>query len=103
MDCVLLGTMPLDSLPGDVDIPIGPHLILVQREGYEDLTDEVEISPNSILERSYSLSKKHGLWWYVSRGSIAAAGLIGLYYATSRGDGEPADDELLGLPPDPPN
>jgi len=101
LDCQVLETMPDETLPGGEDIPIGPHMVLIQKEGYEDLTDEIVISAGTTQEREYQLSKKKGFWWYAGRAGAAVIGGTGIYLLT-RGD-ESAAAEDLPFPPDPPN
>jgi hypothetical protein len=105
LDSDTLSALPPDSLLGDVDIAIGPHLVVVRSKGYKDLTEEIAISANSTLERSYRLNRKHGAGWYATMGAGALAvvgGVVAL--ATGGGSTEPPPPEPLpGAPNPPPN
>jgi hypothetical protein len=97
-----LHALPGEPMLGDVDLPVGPHHVVVMHDGYEDFTDEVTISPNAILERSYTLEKRHGKAWYaawIGGAALVVGGAVALITGGSSGD--PFDQPLPG-PPDPP-
>jgi hypothetical protein len=102
MDGDTLRALPNEAVLGDVDIPIGPHLVVARRDGYKDYTEEIAISPNSTLERSLSLSKKRGTVWYASRAGIVTAGVVGVVLVTRPNDENPTPAEPLPGPPPPP-
>jgi len=89
-----------DGVVGDVDLPVGPHLVVVRAPGRQDVTDHINISPNATLERSYALPKRRTGFWYATRG-LAAAGVVGGVIAlASRGGTNGA--KPLGALPGPP-
>ena len=92
-----------DSLPGDTDISVGPHLIVVRRAGYHDLTEEVHISPGSVLELRYRLEEKHGKGWYALRGGVLSGAIGGAAWAILGGKDKvaPGPQDLPGPPPPP--
>ncbi len=92
-----------DSLPGDTDISVGPHLMVVRRTGYRDLTEEVHISPGSVLELRYRLEKKHGTGWYALRGGALSGAIGGAAWAILGGKDKAAvgPQDLPGPPPPP--
>lgn len=99
-----LGAYPGDTMPGDVDLPVGKHLVQVRAPGHEDASDEITISPNSTLERSYQLRKRRGPWWYASRigtGLAAAAGVVALIVGKGDGGTSSGPEPLPGAPPPP--
>jgi hypothetical protein len=92
-----------DSLLGDTDISVGPHLMVVRRAGYRDRTEEVHISPGSVLELRYRIEKKHTTGWYALRGGLLSGAVGGAVWAISGGKDEPVvgPQDLPG-PPSPP-
>jgi hypothetical protein len=92
-----------DSLPGDTDISVGPHLMVVRRIGYRDLTEEVHISPGSVLELRFRLEEKHGAGWYALRGGVLSGAIGGAAWAILAGKDKTATglQELPGPPPPP--
>ena len=97
-----LRALPADSLLGDVDLAIGPHLVVVRAAGFKDVTEEISISPNSTLERSYRLPKRRSRTWYatVATGTIGVVG--GLVAVLTHGGGStPTAQPLPGAPPPP--
>lgn len=101
LDGDTLRSFPGDSLIGDVDIPIGQHLVVAREKGYEDLTEEITISPNATLERSYALKKKRSGMWYAGWGTAAAAVVAGTIALLSGGSSSATDQPLPGAPPPP--
>jgi hypothetical protein len=103
LDGDTLRTMPGDSLLGDLDIPVGLHLITLQRDGFRTVTAEINISPNSTLERDYRLAKARGPWWYVSRIGLPVTAVAALVISAGGGEHEPVDTlSPFPPPPDPP-
>lgn len=104
LDADTLASFPGDTLPGEVDLGIGTHTVVVRHPGYRILTEEIVISPNSTLARSYELSKRRGKLWFATRATGVAGvlgGLIGLVVG-NRG-GTPAAKPLPPAPPPPTN
>jgi hypothetical protein len=104
LDADTLGTLPGETTLGEVDLPVGKHAVLVQKEGYEDLAEEITVSPGSILERSYTMKKRRGKTWYGAwiGGSVALiAGVAALVAAGSDQAGSSVQP-LPGPPPPPP-
>jgi hypothetical protein len=98
-----LRSFPGDSVPGDVDLNVGKHLVLVRAEGRKDVSEDVMISPSSTLERSYELSKAHGTVWYASwtAGALAVVGGVVALVAGGKESAPPPDQPLPGAPPPP--
>jgi hypothetical protein len=103
LDGDTLGSFPGDSVPGDVDLDVGKHLVLVRAEGHKDISEDITISPNSTLERSYQLSKAHGTVWYASwaAGGLAVVGGVVALLAGKKESTPPVDEPLPGAPPPP--
>jgi hypothetical protein len=104
LDGKRLGPYPGDTMPGEVNLLVGTHRVEVSAPGYENVVEEVTISPNATLERSYQMTKQRGTMWYVTRGAVlaAAVGAVVLL-AGGSGDDEPSGPEPLpGAPPPPP-
>ena len=98
-----LGTFPGDQMPGDTDLPTGTHRVQVRAAGYEDVVEDITISPSSTLERSYEMQKKRTTGWYVTRGGAVALAAGALTYFLLRGEDEDSGaDPLPGAPPPPP-
>lgn len=92
-----------DSLPGDTDVSVGRHLIVVRSPGYRDKTEEVRISPGSVLELRYRLEKRHGTAWYALRGGALSGAIGGAAWAILGGkDKTAAGPQELPGPPGPP-
>ncbi len=97
-----LGTFPGDSTPGDTDLPIGTHRVQVRAAGYEEVVEDVTISPSSTLERPYEMKRKRTTSWYVTRGGAMALAAGALTYFLLRGDDQSSGAEPLPGPPPPP-
>jgi hypothetical protein len=97
-----LGSTPNDPMPGDTDLPVGKHVVRVTAPGHVEVTDEVTISPNSTLERSYQLTKRRGTWWYATRGAALAlvVGTVAVL-ANRTTDEDLGPEDLPGAPPPP--
>jgi hypothetical protein len=102
-DADTLRAAPTDSVPGDTDISVGPHLVVIRRTGYGDLTEEVHISPGSVLELRYRLVKKHATGWYALRGGVLSGAIGGAAWAIWGGKDKVAagPQDLPGPPPPP--
>ena len=98
LDSDTLHVFPGDSLPGDTDITIGHHEVVVRARGYRDLRQEIHISPNSTLERPYVLSRRRSRTWYAAVGA-GTIGVVGGVIALVAGSSGP---EQLPGPPNPP-
>jgi hypothetical protein len=98
-----LRTLPGDSLLGDVDLALGPHLVVVRAPGFKDVTREISISPNSMLEQSYELARRRSRTWYtlVATGTVGVVGGV-IALLAGGGKGTVAAEPLPGPPP-PPN
>jgi hypothetical protein len=104
LDADTLQVLPGETFRGETNLPIGAHKVLVRHEGCEDLVDDITISPNAILERSYVLEKKRGKGWYaawIGGAAVAAGGVAALIAAGASTGDEPAPQPLPG-PPGPP-
>lgn len=102
LDADTLRVAPGDSLLGDVDIPVGQHLVHVRAAGYNHVDEQVVIPPGSVLERSYRLTRKRGPAWYATASSLAAAAVIGAFAIGRSGSGGPSPPGVLpGAPPPP--
>jgi hypothetical protein len=104
LDGDTLGLYPGDSMPGDVDLPVGKHLVVVRAPGYKDATDEVTIAPGANLERAYALQKGRSPAWYATWGAAAVGVVVGGIALASGGGGSGTTEPtaLPGAPP-PPN
>jgi hypothetical protein len=102
LDGDTLGVAP-DGVLGADNIEVGPgHVLAIHADGYEDWTEELTISPNATLERSYSLDKEKGaMWWMLRGGAVLGAGAA-IYWLGQSSDGPPPVDEPLPGPPAPP-
>jgi hypothetical protein len=85
---------------GDVDLTVGRHAILIRYPGYQDLTEDITIPPNSTLERSYQLKKRRGRLWYASRVG-AAIGVASLVAVLTKPRAERPPTPLPTAPPPP--
>jgi hypothetical protein len=92
-----------DSLPSDVDLRAGKHLVVVRAVGYKDVTDDVTIDPGSTLARGYTLEKRRGTMWYATRsaGTLGVVGGLIALLAGKEGSKTTPEQPLPG-PPDPP-
>lgn len=99
LDADTLRAFPGDTLLGDVDIPVGRHLVHLRASGYKSVDEEVVIPPGSVLERSYRLDRQRGAVWYATAGTLAVgavAGIVALFHHS------PSTEEPLPEPPAPP-
>jgi hypothetical protein len=103
LDADTLQALPGETEVGETDLPVGRHSVLVRAPGYKDFTEEITISPNSTLERSYSLQKKHGKGWYAAIGSGVAVTAGAVVAIASANGGTTSAAEPLPGPPNPPN
>lgn len=98
-----LRARPAEVMPGEVDLPVGRHQVVVQAPGYRTVTDEISISPNSTLERSYQLKRRRSRAWYATV-ATGAVGVVGGLIALAVGGGrKSASAEPLPDPPPPPS
>jgi tetratricopeptide (TPR) repeat protein len=101
LDADTLRAFPGDTLLGDVDIPVGRHLVHLRAEGYKNVDEEVVIPPGSVLERSYQMIHQRSAVWYATASTLAVgavAGMVALFQRHSSGS-EPGN---LPDPPPPP-
>lgn len=99
LDGDTLVAAPGDSLPGDVDLAVGPHRVAVAREGRQPVVEEITISPGATLEKSYVLRRARTRAWYAT--TIGATlGVVGGLVALIAGGG--GGDEGPGPLPEPP-
>jgi hypothetical protein len=89
---------------GDTNIEVGPHVVMVEAEGYKPVEDRITIVPGVTLERSYQLVRRRSPWYYAARwaGGLGLAGGIAIL-ASGRGGGG-GGETLAPLPeaPGPP-
>lgn len=103
LDTDTLSASPGDSTLGEVDIPVGAHLVVVRHERFNPVTDRITISPGATLERSYRLTRKRDLRWYAPRvggGLALLGGVIAAIVSSRRGT---TGDQPLPGPPSPPS
>jgi len=104
LDADTLRAPPGENALGDVDLPVGRHLVVVRRHGYKNATDEIEVSAGSTLQQSYRLSKRRGAAWYATWGAGALAvtgGLVALVAGKGSGSSASAPQPLPAAPPPP--
>ncbi len=101
LDADTLAAADRDSL-GDTDIAVGPHVVIVRATGYRTLTEDVEISPSSTLERSYRLTKKRTARWYAATLGGAAAVVGGVIALAGGKKTTTSVAQPLPGPPNPP-
>jgi len=92
-----------DSLPGDVDLAAGPHVVTVRAPRRRERIDRVTIAPGVTLERGYVLERRRGPAWYAVRGAGALGVVVGAIaaFGAKGGDGGTTAAPLPGAP-DPP-
>lgn len=73
LDGDTLWTLPGSDFIGDTNLSLGPHIVVVQAEGYQTTTENITIAAGVTVEKNYALKKKKGTFWYISRGGIMAA------------------------------
>jgi hypothetical protein len=100
LDDDTLRTLPGDSLLGDIDIEVGAHRVAVMAKGFRSINQEITISPNATLERSYRLSRKRGPGWYAAASGVALAAIAGVF-AIGRGSADEPPASAATLPPAP--
>ena len=100
LDSDTLRVPPGKEARGDVDLPVGVHRLVIHAVGYKDLTEDITIPPDGDLERDYRLEKRHGTWWYATRGT-AAVGVASLGFAF-RGHKKTQTEQPLPAAPLPP-
>jgi len=107
LDGDTLETLPdEDAYAGDMYLAVGPHEVLVRarESGYHEYVDEISISPDVTLERSYYLPKRRSWLWYTLWGTgIGAAGGLIASLAGNGGSGGPAALTPLPDAPGPPS
>ncbi len=80
------------------DLPLGPHTLVIGREGYRSLTDRITVAPGSVTEKSYELSRRRGALWYTERSGVAVAGAV-TYLVLRRHDSANSSTPPLSGPP----
>jgi hypothetical protein len=102
MDADTLRALPGETSLGDVDLAVGQHLVVVRAKGYKDLTEQIEIPPNSTLEQPYRLDRRRGTAWYATMAAAAAGLVVGtIALASGNGGGSSTTDPLPTAPPPP--
>jgi hypothetical protein len=91
-----------DGLILEDDILVGNHLLVLRKEGYRSMTEEIVISPGATVDRSYELEAERP--WYKRSWvyAVAAAGVGSAVWAATSGGGSTEELEPLGGPPPPP-
>ena len=100
LDGDTLRLLPERDTRGEADLALGRHVVIVRAAGYKDLTDEITISPNAMLERTYRLTKRHGLVWYAARAG-AAVGVTSVALALRGHKKDTVEQPLPEAPPPP--
>lgn len=100
LDGDTLRLLPGRDMRGEADLGLGRHVVVLRAAGYRDLTDEITISPNALLERRYALTRRRGAWWYAMRaGAVVGATSIAL---AARGHSKDTVEQPLPAAPPPP-
>jgi hypothetical protein len=87
----------------EMNVPIGTRMLVIRHPDYQDITEDVEISPNTVVSRPYALRKNRGLLWYATRVGTPVVAVAGVLAAVlSGGDDKTDQPEPLPGPPDPP-
>ena len=91
-----------DGTRGDHDLPIGPHTVEVFHPGHQTISEEITISPNSVLERSYELQKERNrIWWLVAGVGVTTAAIVALVGGDEGSSTDPGAETLPEPPPPP--
>jgi len=83
LDGDTLRVNPADSTLDEHDLLAGPHRVTLHRRGFKDLSETLQISPGSVTERSYTLSHRHGPFWYASRSAVLLGSVAALVVSRS--------------------
>ena len=83
-----------------IDVPVGTHELVISHPDYREITADVEISPATVVTRSYALDRKRGLRWYATRLFVPVAAVAGVIVVVVSG-GAQEDPDLAGPPPPP--
>jgi hypothetical protein len=79
----------------------GPHALSVAAARHQTLSEVVEISPGSTLERSYTLSHRKTTMWYATRAAVVVGAAVGVGLLVGGGE-ESAPTGPSALPEAPP-
>lgn len=103
LDGDTLRVAPGETQPGEVNMALGEHVVVVRAAGFKETIDRITIAPDVTLERSYRLEKKKSGMWYATRGA-GALGVVGGVIAAIAGRGGGGATTAAPLPgaPDPP-
>jgi hypothetical protein len=102
LDADTLRALPGETVVGDVDLAVGSHLVTVHAKGYKDHKEQIEISPNSTLERPYLLDKRRGTAWYATIATVTAGLIAGAVALAGNGGGSTSTNAPLPTAPPPP-
>lgn len=103
---VILDADSLRAAPGDNqiqirDVPVGAHHVIVRRDGYARVAEDVAIPPNSNVVKNYVLKHKHGRVFLSAAGALAAGAVTGVVLLV-KGRSTSSTVEPLPEPPPPP-
>jgi tetratricopeptide (TPR) repeat protein len=87
-------------------VRVGEYELVLSKSGYHDYTEAIRIESDRTLEKTVSLARERGKWWWITRvgaGAVAlAATAIGVAVTQDEPSPTPEPEPLAG-PPGPPN
>jgi len=101
LDADTLRAFPGDTLLGDVDIPVGRHLVHLRAQSYKSVDEEVVIPPGSVLERSYQMTRQRSAVWYATASTLAVGAVAGVVALFHHSGGSDQPSSLPDAPPPP--
>jgi hypothetical protein len=104
LDGDTLRGLPQEGGLGDLDLLAGVHSVVIQREGYDDHVEQIDVQPGVTTSRDYVLKKHRGWGWYATRvtGVAVITGGIVALVAAGGGESTPPPEPLPAAPGPPP-
>ena len=86
-------------------VRVGEYDLVLTKSGYHDYTERIQIEADRTLEKTISLARVRGKWWWITRigtgVAVIAATAIGVAASQDEPTPTPEPEPLAG-PPDPP-
>jgi hypothetical protein len=83
----------------------GEYDLVMSKSGYQDYTERINIQSNQTLEKTVSLARVRGKWWWISRVGVGLVVVGATAIGVAASQDEPSastEPEPLSPPPDPP-
>jgi hypothetical protein len=91
-----------DGTIRETNLAVGQHFLVLRRDGYENQAETLVISPASTLERTFTLRKRKGWMWKLTRIGAPLVAVVTAVAVIVGSGGEDTSEQPLPGPPPPP-